>query len=160
MVIKRILAFCERYERLSTRIAFFIIALQLVHLFWLTTDVVFVKAFGLQGMFPPALEPIQAVIDYTEIPGLFAAIAVYVMNIARGNRGSLKNSLFIAMLLLQVIHLFWITDEVVYETFFNSNLIDLPEYVAWVAILIDYLELPVIADLFIRAFRDGKKGKK
>lgn len=157
MVLKRILKFCERYEEASTKVAFFLIALQIIHLVWLTTDIVFVKLFPNQiPLFPVALEPVQAVIDYLEIPGLFAAITVYIMGMARRKTVSLKNSLLTALLLIQFVHLFWITDEVVYEVLLESDLVEIPAPVAWVAILIDYLELPVMFDLFMRVFRKKK----
>ena len=157
MLLKRILGFCKRYEEASTKVAFFLIALQLIHLVWLTTDIVLVKLLPDQvPLFPKALEPVQAAIDYLEIPGLFAAITIYVMGMARSGKVPLKNALFTAMLLVQFVHLFWITDEVVYEILLNSNLIDLPDSVAWVAILIDYLELPVMFDLSVRVFRKKK----
>lgn len=157
MVLRKILAFCERYERVTTRVAFFLIALQLIHLTWLTTDVVLVKLFGdHMAVFPKALEPVQAFIDYMEIPGLFAGATVYLTAVAR-HKERAKNALFSFLLLIQMVHLFWITDEVVYEVLLNSDLIDLPEAVAWVAIMIDYMELPVIFDLFRRTFRNGRK---
>ena len=42
-------------------------------------------------------------------------------------------------------------DEVVYDNFFNSSFVELPVLLSWIAILIDYLELPVMADLFTRS---------
>ncbi|MBI4894678.1 MAG: hypothetical protein HY833_03005 [Candidatus Aenigmarchaeota archaeon] len=156
MVLKRILKFCERYEKAGTKVAFFLIALQLVHLVWLTTDIVLVKLLpGQMPLFPRALEPVQAVIDYLEIPGLFAAVTIYVMGMVRTGRISPKNALLTALLLVQFVHLFWITDEVVYEVLLESDLVEIPAPVAWVAIMIDYLELPVIFDLFKRV--SGKK---
>jgi hypothetical protein len=59
-------------------------------------------------------------------------------------------------LAIQSIHIFWITDDVVYATFVGSDLIYMPEYFAWIAILIDYLELPVIYDLLKRIVRKEK----
>jgi uncharacterized membrane protein YqhA len=61
------------------------------------------------------------------------------------------------MLVVQVIHIYWITDDVVAKTFFQSRLLTLPVYVAWIAILIDYLELPVIADLFYKIIKGEKR---
>jgi len=151
MVLRKILAFCYRYEHVTTRIAFFLIALQLGHLIWLTTDVVLVRLVdGQVPLFPVILNPVQALIDYLEIPGLFAGITVY-LTAARG-KNSLRNSIFTFLLVIQIVHLFWITDEVVYETLLHSNLIDFPEAAAWAAIMIDYMELPVIFDLFRKTF--------
>jgi hypothetical protein len=152
MVLKNILRFCEKYNHITTRIAFFLISLQIVHLTWLTTDIVLVKLFeGQEPLFPKSLEPVQAIIDYMEIPGIFAGAVIYLTAMTR-RRESVKNALFLSLLLIQIIHIFWITDEVVYEVLLNSDLIDLPETVAWIAIMIDYMELPVIFDLFKRTF--------
>ena len=61
------------------------------------------------------------------------------------------------MLAVQVFHIFWLTDEVVYDTFFGaSSAVEIPYYGAWIAILIDYLELPVIAVLFYRTIVRGE----
>ena len=61
------------------------------------------------------------------------------------------------MLLVQVIHIFWITDNVVYIVFFKSSFVEIPFILAWIAILIDYLELPVIADLFYKVIKKERK---
>ncbi|HJU95529.1 MAG TPA: hypothetical protein VJ643_05805, partial [Nitrososphaera sp.] len=65
----------------------------------------------------------------------------------------------LSMLAIQVFHIFWITDDVVYDTFFGSpsGLVEIPYYAAWIAILIDYLELPVIVDLFYRTIVKGER---
>jgi len=158
MVLERLVRFYRRYEEASTRIAFFLIALQAVHLIWLTTDVVLVKlGVGPGQIFPDGLEPVQAFIDYLEIPGLIAGVSVYVMNMVGKGKVSARNTLFTGLLLIQFVHLFWITDEVVYQVLLESDLADIPEPVAWVAIMIDYLELPVMFDLFARVFRKKKK---
>ena len=65
---------------------------------------------------------------------------------------------FFLLLAVQIFHIFWITDEVVYETFFGpSTAVQLPYLAAWAAILVDYLELPVIADLFYRTIVKGER---
>jgi hypothetical protein len=61
------------------------------------------------------------------------------------------------MLAVQVVHIFWITDEIVYDTLFKTRLVEFPLYIAWIAILIDYLELPVMADLFYKIIKGEKK---
>ena len=50
-----------------------------------------------------------------------------------------------------------ITDEIVYDSFFNSSFVELPVVLSWIAILIDYLELPVMADLFYKVIKKKKK---
>ena len=139
--------------------AFFLISLQLVHLYWLTADVVIRRitgdsAFALQQRGPLLL--FFVVIDYIEIPALIAGLTYYSLSLYKHQKGSAKNALLLAMLAVQVFHIFWLTDEVVYDIFFtgeaSSAAVEIPYYAAWIAILIDYLELPVIADLFYRTF--------
>ncbi|HEY8140547.1 MAG TPA: hypothetical protein VIE86_05635 [Nitrososphaera sp.] len=162
MAIQKLVAFWHRYENLNLRIAFVLISLQLIHLYWLTADVVIKRIAGDSS---PGLSQSGAlfiffiVIDYVEIPALVAGLAYYALSVYKREEHSTKNALLLAMLAVQVFHIFWITDEVVYETFFgSSSAVEIPEFAAWVAILIDYLELPVIADLFYRAIiRGGKK---
>jgi hypothetical protein len=60
------------------------------------------------------------------------------------------------MLLLvdvQLFHIFWITDEMILE----RNTLD--PVLAWVAIAIDYLELPVIVDTIRRALRGLRRSE-
>ena len=157
--LQKLLGFWYRYENLNLKVAFVLISLQLAHLYWLTTDVVIKRitgdsAFGLQLSGPFLFFFIA--IDYIEVPALAAGMAYYAFSIYKHNQGSIKNALLLAMLAVQVFHIFWITDEVVYTTFFEStSAVEIPYYIAWVAILIDYLELPVIGDLFYRIFVKG-----
>ena len=61
------------------------------------------------------------------------------------------------MLAVQVVHIFWITDEVVYSSLFNYSFIEIPYVLSWITILIDYLELPVMVDLFYRIIKKEKR---
>lgn len=164
MVLKKIISFWNKYENLNLKIAFFLIALQVVHLYWLTTDVVLNRIFGEsffilpQEQFSPETFLPFIVIDYLEVPALFAGITYYLFNIYRDRGNRRNNIIFLAMLASQVFHIFWITDEIVYGILFNTTLVAIPPLLAWVAILIDYLELPVIFDLFKRV-ATGKNGK-
>ena len=56
---------------------------------------------------------------------------------------ALRPVLYLAFLNSQWLHIFWITDEFVVGT---SGAGSLPAWLAYVAILIDYLELPVMVD--------------
>ncbi len=47
----------------------------------------------------------------------------------------------------------WITDAVVVDTFAGRSLVPWSAFVAWVAILIDYLELPVILDTLRKVYQ-------
>jgi hypothetical protein len=99
------------------------------------------------------------IIDYIEIPALVSGIIYYFFAITfdkNEKEKRIKNTILLILLSIQSIHIFWITDEVVYSTFVGSDLIYMPEYFAWIAILIDYLELPVIYDLLKRIVRKEK----
>lgn len=154
IAVQKLVGFWQRYENLNLKVAFFLVSLQLIHLYWLTTDVVVQRITGESTFAVPLTGQavlLFVVIDYIEVPALVAGLAYYSLNLYR-LRGA-KNSLFLAMLVVQVFHIFWLTDEVVYSTLFGEqSAIGLPHYAAWVAILIDYLELPVMADLFYRTF--------
>jgi hypothetical protein len=91
-------------------------------------------------------------VDYTEIPALMAVSLVYVNELRSGF--SWRPLLFLAFLNSQWLHIFWITDQYVSnELAGRAAVSSLPGWLAWVAILIDYLELPVIYDTFRRAAR-------
>ncbi|MDQ3868224.1 MAG: hypothetical protein M3250_01550 [Thermoproteota archaeon] len=155
---QKIINFWYRYENLNLKITFILISLQLLHLYWLTTDVVLQRIYGESFLiFPRVLLPAFVVIDYIEIPALISGITFYSLSIYKHQKDSWKNSLFLAMLAVQVVHIFWITDEVVYDAFFETRLVEFPLYIAWIAILIDYLELPVMADLFYKIIKGEKK---
>lgn len=160
-VVQKLVGFWRRYENLNLKIAFVLISLQLVHLYWLTADVVVKRITGESAL--SVSGPLLAffiVIDYIEIPALVAGVTYYLLNIYKRER-SVKNALLLTMLAVQVFHIFWITDDVVYDTFFGSpSAVEIPYYAAWVAILIDYLELPVIADLFYRTVIKGEGRSK
>lgn len=157
-LVKRITSFYDRYENLNLKVTFVLIALQLIHLYWLATDIILVKLVGQSWFpFPDIPAPLFVAIDYLEIPALFSGMVVYAMAIRRRGGHIHRNVLFMAILAAQVFHLFWITDEVVYDALFNVVPIQLPIWLVWIAILVDYLELPIIWDLFRKAFSKKKK---
>ena len=45
-LVQKLVGFWHRYESLNLKIAFFLISLQLVHLYWLTADVVVQRITG------------------------------------------------------------------------------------------------------------------
>jgi hypothetical protein len=150
----------NKHLLLNTAIAAFLFALQLVHLYWLTTHVVFLKAFGVSYFNPTEFyQTIIILVDYTEIPALITTSLVYINEIRKKKGSNFKNYLFLAFLNIQLVHIFWITDEFVIETL--SGVADgtvLPDWAAWIAILIDYLELPVIFETLKKLY-DGLKDK-
>ncbi|MDQ3838136.1 MAG: hypothetical protein M3297_02595 [Thermoproteota archaeon] len=102
---------------------------------------------------PRVLLPLFIVVDYVEIPALISGITYYLFSLFKDEVHSRKNVLFLVLLAIQVVHIFWITDEIVYESLLYSDLVTFPIYLAWIAILIDYLEIPVMVDLFYKTFR-------
>jgi hypothetical protein len=158
--LQKLVLFWHRYESLNLKVAFVLISLQLVHLYWLTADVVIKRIAGDSSPGLSQSGPLFLffiVIDYIEIPALVAGLTYYALSIYKHEK-TVKNTLLLAMLAVQVFHIFWITDEVVYEAFFgSSSAVEIPYYAAWIAILIDYLELPVIADLFYRTIVKGER---
>jgi hypothetical protein len=159
-VFKKFINFYLRYQNISLKISFILISLQLLHLYWLTTDVVIYRLTGIDyfvGLSDFIL--LFIIIDYIEIPALVSGIIYYFFAIIfdkNEKEKRIKNTILLILLSIQSIHIFWITDEVVYSTFVGSDLIYMPEYFAWIAILIDYLELPVIYDLLKRIVRKEK----
>jgi len=160
--VQKLVGFWYKYENLNLRIAFVLISLQLIHLYWLTADVVIQRITGESILAVQQGSPLFIffiIIDYIEIPALISGITYYALGIYKREKRSTKNALLLSLSVLQVFHIFWITDEVVYDSFFgaSSGAIEIPYYAAWLAILIDYLELPVIFDLFYRTIIKGER---
>lgn len=154
MILQKIAGFWHRYENANLKIAFALISLQVIHLYWLTTDVVLQRIFGESFFVLQQIPlPLFIAIDYLEIPALFAGITFYALSVYKHKKNFRRNLLFLILLAIQIFHLFWITDEIVYDVLFGVVPIQIPVYLAWIAILIDYLELPVIGDLFYKVFR-------
>ena len=124
--------------------------LQLVHLYWMTTHVV---AFGLLGRSffnpPPFWQYMIIIVDYTEIPSLLSTSVFYLYELRKGH--SAKYVLYLFLLNSQWLHLFWITDSFVLNTFHGVGTGTLPVWLAWPAVFIDYLELPVIFETLWKA---------
>ena len=135
----------ERHYALNVAIASTLFLLQIVHLVWLTGEVVWARAFGsslfeISGVFQWLLW----FVDYTEIPALVSVSFLYLNELRK--QFSWKSLLYLAFLNSQWLHIFWITDEFVVTSFAAEAGTTLPGWLAWIAILIDYLELPVIVD--------------
>jgi len=141
----------ERTYTLNISIAFGLFTLQLVHLVWLFGEVVWASLVGeplfvLEGIYKWLI----IFVDYTEIPALLSVSLVYINELRKG--WNTKEFLYLLFLNSQWLHLFWITDEFV-ETTFNEPGTILPVALAWLAILIDYLEVPVMIDTAMKFFR-------
>lgn len=154
VAIQKILNFWTKYENLNLKIAFILISLQVLHLYWLTVDVVLQRIVGESYLgLPRVLLPLFILVDYIEIPALVSGITFYLVSILKHEADSRKNLMFLILLAIQVIHIFWITDEIVYESLLENDLVKFPVYLSWIAIIIDYLEIPVMIDLFYKIFK-------
>lgn len=135
----------ERHIIVHTVITAVLFTWQLAHLYWLTTDVVFQRLFGESYFFDiSTIKFLIIIADYGEIPALFTATLFYLNQMRK--RVTWKAVGFIVLVNSQWLHLLWITDEFVVKIFTDTTLIGIPYALAWVAIGIDYLELPVIYD--------------
>lgn len=152
---KNLINFWGWYEKhlfINTLITSFLFILQLIHLYWLTADVVLFHLFGRSFFHLTDVWRILVVlVDYTEIPALITTSILYI-NEHRKNP-SLKAVLFLLFINIQWLHLFWITDEFVIEALSNDKLIQIPVWLAWIAVAIDYLELPVIFDTLKKSLK-------
>ena len=143
----------ESHLTFHTAFAAALFILQLIHLYWLTTHVVTQRLIGVDLFNPPFFwQWIIIVVDYTEIPALFTTSLVYINE--QRKRARFKNLLFLTFLNIQFLHIFWITDEFVIDQFTGKVDTILPVWLAWVAIFIDYLELPVILAVFKKTTSD------
>lgn len=150
---QRLWSWYERHYLLNLSIATGLFLLQAFHLYWLFTDVILRRLTGQSYfIFPHELWPIYVFIDYTEIPAIIATSAVYLHSL--GKRNTLQTWLALFALNVQWLHLFWITDEIVVERLAGTVPVGLPAWLAWVAILIDYLEVPVMVDTVRRLIRE------
>lgn len=153
--IKRILnragEWYERHYRLNVGITAGLFLLQLVHLYWLTVHVVLLRLFDVSYFnVGGTWEVLLLIVDYTEIPAIIATSILYLHELRR--QFGWKNVWFLIFLNTQWLHIFWITDEFVVGEFTGEQSTVLPGWLAWVAILIDYLELPVIYDTLKKFF--------
>ncbi len=153
-------SFWDWYERtytLNVSIALGLFLLQIVHLVWLFGEVVWSKAFGTPlFIFTGVWETVIVLVDYTEIPALLSISLIYINELRSG--WNWKSVMYLVFLNTQWLHIFWITDEFV-ESSFNGIGTILPIWLAWVAIGIDYLEIPVMIDTlkkFLKAMRENR----
>lgn len=150
-------AWYEKNYRLNLAITAVLFSWQIVHLFWLTTDVLAAKLVG-TSFFPvgDSWQVILALVDYTEIPAIISASILYLHEFRQ--KHNFKSLLYLLFLNIQWIHLFWLTDEIVVSNLTGETEVLFPAQLIILAILIDYLELPVIWETirkFIGTFRSG-----
>ena len=126
----------EKHKTVGVGIAAGLFLLQLVHLYWLMG-----QSFW---MLSDVGESIILIVDFLEIPTLIGVSLVYLNQLRKGFQW--KSVIYLLFLNSQWLHIFWITDEFVLAKFTGVSGAGLPVWLAWVAIFIDYLELPVIYD--------------
>ena len=149
-MINRFWHWYERHYTLNLTLAAALFLLQVAHLVWLTGQVVVAKLTG-EALFTlgDPLRWVLVLVDYTEVPALLGVSLVY-LNALR-SRWGWRPLAMLVLLNSQWLHIFWITDEFVASSVERSSSSALPGWLAWVAILIDYLELPVMIDTASRA---------
>lgn len=148
----------NRYYVLNVGFAAFLFLLQVIHLIWLTGEVVYGRLFG-DPLFSLAGIWLWIIIfvDYLEIPAIISVSLVYINDLRRGFRW--RPLTFLLLLNSQWLHILWITDEFVIRAF-AGNGIGFALWLAWIAILIDYLEIPVIIETFRKFFEAVRKKNK
>jgi hypothetical protein len=149
-LIRNFFDWYEKHLLLNMSIALGLFLLQLVHLYWLFADVIMLRLTG-NSLFPLTgiWQSIIVLVDYTEIPALIGTSLIYINELRK--KWSLKSFLFILLLSSQFLHMFWITDEFVISQFTGADSpLNIPGWLAWVAIAIDYLEIPVIIDTTLK----------
>jgi len=125
--------------------------LQAFHLYWLFTDVILKRLTGHSAfVFSEAGTVVYVLADYLEIPALLSASLLYVYELRR--RPGWRPFALLMLLNTQWVHMLWITDDVVVRSFANTSFLSWGSAVAWVAILIDYLEVPVMVDSLRRIY--------
>lgn len=150
-IFNRFWGWYEKHLALNTSIAAFLFFLQIIHLIWLSLHVVSFKLFG-QILWEPGVywQNIIILVDYTEIPALLSTSLVYINEFRKGRR--VKSALYLIFLNSQFLHIFWITDEFVLEQI-HQGIYVLPGWLVWIAIFIDYLELPVMFETIKKAVK-------
>lgn len=154
--VRKFLVWYERNREANLYVATVIFAWQIVHLVWLTLDVVWLRLYG-EALWQVGHtgSVLIAIADYGEIPAIVLATVLYATELKKSF--SWKNGWFIILINSQWLHLFWITDEVVVAQFTGNSLISLPLWLSWLGIMIDYLELPVIYDTIKKSILSLRK---
>jgi hypothetical protein len=149
-------AWYQKHYRLNLIITTFLFLLQLFHLYWLFTDVVLFKLTGKSYfLLAPVWGQMSIFFDYSEVPALITTTILYIHYLRQ--KFSYKSLIYLLFLNIQWLHILWITDEYVVEQFTDSSIFVWANVLAWIAILIDYLELPVIWDTLKESIKEVKK---
>lgn len=111
VLFKKFINFYLRYQNLNLKISFLLISLQLIHLYWLTTDVVLYRITGIDYFLVGASDFVLLfiIVDHIEIPALVSGLVYYLFNILynnKENKNKFKNTIFLILLAIQAIHIF------------------------------------------------------
>jgi len=142
----------SKTEQTVTKVTLILFLTQIVHLSWLGIFILPV-VIGLE-IIPfdnPILTLLFGAVDYIEIPALVTGIVFYLSVAWKKDKDFNRNMLMLILVVSQIFHILWITDEIIVETLYaNNDVITFPIYMSLIAIGVDYLEIPVIIDLIKR----------
>jgi hypothetical protein len=132
--------------------------LQILHLYWLSVDVALPKLVGSSlWELSSFWDTMIALVDYTEIPAIISSSVFYIHQYKTQEEKKLVSIFFLTLINSQWLHLLWITDEIVVAQFTGVATVLLPLWLTWVAIVIDYLEIPVMYDTTKKAIMALRK---
>lgn len=141
----------QRHRTFNIGVAAGLFLWQIAHLLWLTTDVVIFQLTGDKAFdISPLARFFIIIADYTEIPALVSVSLIYIAELRQ--RFTKRNALLLIALNLQWLHIFWITDTFILRGFSLHPGAVWPALLFWIAVVIDYLELPVMADVLGKLF--------
>lgn len=145
-----------RHYLLTLVITSTLFLLQAFHLYWLFTDVVLRKLTGHSYfVLPPQGIFIYVMIDYIEIPTHISASLIYIYNFRR--KFAISDLVFFIFLQLHWLHILWITDDIVLERLSGHTILGWGLITAWIAILLDYLEIPIMLDQLKKVYRSRRE---
>jgi hypothetical protein len=158
-MIERFWNWYNKHILLHTGIAAGLFLIQIVHLIWLFGEVLWTKMTGVPLFTVTGFwQNVLIYIDYTEIPAIITTSLIYIHQLRK--KRTLRPWLFLLLINSQWLHLLWITDEFVISSFTKApGGMLLPVWLAIVAIVIDFLEIPVIVDTikkFTQALRERR----
>jgi len=157
-MLKKFWIWYERRYKVIAPLTALLFLLQLVHLYWMTTNIVFFRLFGHPFWDPNKFwNTIIALVDYTEIPAIISSSIFYIHQYKTEFGMKWRSIFFLFLINSQWIHLFWITDEVIYAQIAGTAAFIIPSWLSWPAIMIDYLELPVMYDTIKKAILSLRK---
>ena len=150
-------AWYDRHFYLNLAVTTILFLFQLTHLYWLFTDIILLRLTGHSYFhISRTIGYLIVAVDYIEIPVMVSAIILYISLLRK--QFSWKNLWLLVFLNIHWLHLFWITDDIVVQTLNQQKgLFHWTGIIAWFAILIDYLEIPIMIDTVRMLYQETKK---